>query len=56
VDTVEVAIIPVLLGGGVQMLPGPADRAGLRLTKHTVYPRTGTVALEYAVSRGVGEE
>lgn len=50
VDTVEVAIIPVLLGGGIQLLPDPADRARLRLTKHNVYPKTGTVALEYEVS------
>jgi hypothetical protein len=25
VDTVEVAIIPVLLGGGVPLLPDPAE-------------------------------
>jgi dihydrofolate reductase len=47
VDTVEVAIIPVLLGGGIPLLPDPADRAKLRLTKHRVYAKTGTVALEY---------
>ena len=50
VDAVEVAIIPVLLGGGVSLLPNPADRAKLRLTKHRVYPKTGTVALEYDVA------
>jgi dihydrofolate reductase len=50
VDAVEVAIIPVLLGGGVALLPAPADRAKLTLTRHTVYPKTGTVALEYAVA------
>jgi len=49
VDTVEVAIIPVLLGGGIQLLPDPADRANLKLTKHRVYAKTGTVALEYDV-------
>jgi len=49
VDTVEVAIIPVLLGGGIPLLPDPADRAKLRLTKHKVYAKTGTVALEYEV-------
>jgi dihydrofolate reductase len=48
VDTVEVAIIPVVLGGGVRLLPEPADRAKLRLTKSRVYEKTGTVALEYA--------
>jgi len=49
VDTVEVAIIPVLLGGGIQLLPDPAERAKLKLTKHRVYAKTGTVALEYDV-------
>ena len=50
VDTVEVGIIPVLLGGGIQLLPDPAERAKLKLTKYTVYAKTGTVALEYAVA------
>jgi dihydrofolate reductase len=49
VDTVEVAIIPVLLGGGLPLLLHPAKLAKLRLTKHRVYEKTGTVALEYAV-------
>jgi dihydrofolate reductase len=51
VDSVEVAIIPVLLGGGIPLYPSPAGRIKLRLTKHRVYPTTGTVALEYAVDR-----
>ena len=50
VDTIEVAIIPVLLGGGVRLLPDPAERAKLKLTKHRVYAKTGTVALEYDVT------
>ena len=49
VDTVEVAIIPVLLGGGLPLLPPPAQRAKLRLTKHRVYEKTGTMVVEYAV-------
>ncbi|HEU0076280.1 MAG TPA: dihydrofolate reductase family protein [Longimicrobiaceae bacterium] len=48
VDAVEVAVIPVLLGGGVPLLPPPAKQAGLRLVKHRVYEKTGTVSLEYA--------
>ena len=48
VDAVEVAVIPVLLGGGLPMLPPPAKQAGLRLVKHRVYEKTGTVWLEYA--------
>jgi dihydrofolate reductase len=51
VDTVGVAIIPVLLGGGVPLLPDTPERAGLRLIEHQVYDKTGTVTLEYAVKR-----
>jgi dihydrofolate reductase len=32
------------------LLPDPADRAKLKLTKHRVYTKTGTVALEYDVA------
>ena len=48
VDAVEVAVIPVLLGGGVSLLPHPAREAKLRLVKHQIYEKTGTVSLEYA--------
>ena len=48
VDSVEVAVIPVLLGGGLPLLPPPAERTKLRLVGHRVYDKTGTVALEYA--------
>ncbi len=50
VDTVEVAIIPVLLGGGVPLLPHPARQAKLTLTGHRIY-KTGIVLLEYAVNK-----
>ena len=50
VDTVEVAIMPVLLGGGITLLPPPADRAILRLTHQKVY-KTGIVLVEYAVAK-----
>ena len=49
VDSVEVAVVPVLLGGGIPLLPAPAARRTLSLTRHRVYGRTGTVLLEYAV-------
>ena len=49
VDTVEVGVIPVLLGGGTPLLPPPGDRVRLRLTRSRVYDKTGTVFLEYAV-------
>jgi dihydrofolate reductase len=48
VDTVEVAIIPVLLGGGIPLLAPPARQAKLNLTGHKVY-QTGIASLEYAV-------
>ncbi len=49
VDTVEVAIVPVLLGSGLAMLPNRRDRAELRLARHRVYEKTGMTLLEYAV-------
>ena len=49
VDTVEVAVMPVLLGGGVPLVPHPAGRAKLTLTGHHIY-KTGIVSLEYAVN------
>ncbi|MGA9473940.1 MAG: dihydrofolate reductase family protein, partial [Terriglobales bacterium] len=48
VDTVEVSIVPVLLGAGIPLLPAPADRKKLELTGHKVY-KSGTVSLQYAV-------
>jgi dihydrofolate reductase len=50
VDTVEPAIIPILLGGGVPLLPSPAARRRLSLTRHRAYPG-GMVLLEYEVLR-----
>ena len=50
VDTVEVAIMPVLLGGGIQLAPSLAGRVSLTLTEHEVY-RTGIVSLKYAVEK-----
>jgi dihydrofolate reductase len=49
VDEVGVSVIPVLLGSGIPLLPPPADRARLRLKKHRVYEKTGTVGLEYDI-------
>jgi dihydrofolate reductase len=50
VDTVEVAVMPVLLGGGIPLLPPPAKRTRLKLTGHKVY-KTGIVSLEYSVEQ-----
>ena len=51
VDELHFHIVPVLLGGGIPMLPPPADRARLKLTSHRVYDKTGTVGLEYQIVR-----
>lgn len=48
VDAVEVTVVPILLGGGVPLLPTGAPRAALHLTGSHVYP-SGMVALHYAV-------
>ena len=48
VDTVEPAIIPVLLGGGRPLLPTPAVKHMLSLTSQRVFP-SGIVWLEYTV-------
>jgi dihydrofolate reductase len=54
VDTVEVAVIPALLGEGVPLLPAPAKRVTLKLTGHRIYAKTGILSLEYAVQYGKG--
>jgi dihydrofolate reductase len=51
VDTIEVSIIPILLGGGIPLLPSPARQTELQLTSHRVY-KSGIVSLEYTVQRG----
>ena len=48
VDTVEVAIIPVLLGEGIPLLPPPGQQTKLKLTNHKVY-KSGIVSLEYTI-------
>jgi dihydrofolate reductase len=51
VDGVDVAIVPVLLGGGVPLLPTPGPRLSLQLRRHRLYATTGTVFLEYDIRR-----
>lgn len=48
VDTVEVGIMPILLGEGIQLLPSPGKQTKLKLTGHKIY-KTGIVSLEYSV-------
>jgi dihydrofolate reductase len=52
VDRVEVSLIPVLLGGGIPLLPPPSGRARLKLRSQRLYQKTGTVGLEYEIVRG----
>lgn len=57
VDTVEPAIIPVVLGGGRPFLPAPAVRRRLSLTGQRVYETSGIVLLQYdVVPNGVGTQ
>ncbi len=49
VDQVQVGIVPVLLGDGLPLVEHPAKLAKLRLAKHRVYAKTGTVLLDYEV-------
>ena len=55
VDTVEVTIVPILLGGGVPLLPPGAPRTALLLTGTHVYP-SGMVSVKYSVQRSAGSE
>ena len=51
VDDVEVAIIPIILGGGIRLVPSALNHTKLQLTSHRIYEKSGTVLLTYAVSR-----
>jgi len=50
VDTVELAVIPVLLGGGTPFLPPGPRRHPLRLAAQEAYP-SGMIVLSYEVVR-----
>ena len=49
VDGVDVGLIPVLLGGGIPLLPSPGPRARLKLKNRRVYEKSGIVGLEYDI-------
>jgi dihydrofolate reductase len=48
VDRVEVAVIPVLLGSGIRLLPPPYTPTRLRLVSHHLY-QSGRMSLAYEV-------
>jgi dihydrofolate reductase len=50
VDALDIAVIPVLLGGGIPFLPTPALQTKLKLSKHKVYS-SGIVSLTYEISK-----
>jgi dihydrofolate reductase len=52
VDSIELAVIPVMLGDGLPLMPHPSRNAQLQLVNHRVYPKTGTVSLEYVPAKG----
>jgi len=53
VDTVEVAVIPVLLGSGIPLLP-PGTSTKLVLADQKTLPKSGIIALAYSIPGGVG--
>ena len=53
VDTVEVAVMPVLLGSGIPLLP-PGASTKLVLADQRTLPRSGIVSLAYSIPGGVG--
>src|SRR4029450_9170442 len=52
VDSVEVAVMPVLLGAGIPLLP-PGATTKLALADHKTLPSTGIVMLSYSVEGSV---
>ena len=50
VDGVDVAVIPVILGSGIPLMPARGPRLRLALRTHRLYPKTGTLFLEYDVT------
>jgi len=50
IDTVEVTVIPVMLGSGVPLLGAPYHPTELRLCDSKIY-RSGRISLSYEVQR-----
>ena len=51
VDRVAVAVVPMLLGGGLPLFPAPGPRIPLKLETERLYEKSGILLLEYAVAR-----
>lgn len=54
VDSVELAVMPVLLGSGIPLVP-PGARVTLTLADRKVLPASGIVMLAYSVSGSTAE-
>jgi len=52
VDQLEIAVVPVLLGAGLPLLPGGALQTRLSLVSHRVYGTSGMALHTYAVRVG----
>ena len=50
VDSVQTAVVPILLGGGIPAVPPPIQQTGLKLTSHRLYDKTGIVLVEYDIT------
>ena len=53
VDALDIAVVPVLLGGGIPFLPAATKRRILMLEKQRVYEKSGIVSLEYKVANQI---
>jgi len=53
VDSVEVAVMPVLIGEGIPLLP-PGGTTTLKLVDYKILPKSGIAILAYAVPGGTG--
>ena len=51
VDAVEVAVIPVILGGGIPLVSAPYRHRKLVLEEQRIYPKSGIAMLSYRVER-----
>jgi dihydrofolate reductase len=49
VDGVDVAVLPIILGGGIPLMAVPGPRLNLQLRKQRLYEKTGTLFVEYDV-------
>jgi len=54
VDGIDIAIVPVILGGGLPLMAVPGPTLSLELQSHRIYPKTGTLYLEYGVRKARG--